>query len=659
MKPHAFVAMPFGKKPDPDGKLIDFNAIYDDLIKPACEAAGMDVFRADEELAAGDIKSDMFQELLIADLVIADLTLDNPNVWYELGVRHALRARGIVLIQGPREKQPFDIYTDRKLNYRLENGRPDPKTLEPDKKALAEMVKATMESWHGRKISPVYHLLPNLQEPEWKDLRVGDAVEFWRAYEAWEQRIELARRGGLIGDLLVLADEAPVAAFRAEAHIKAGIALRKTERFDFALEQLEKGLAVESDHKDGLREKGICLQRLAILGKPGFTLDRARLHYRAVLGQYPHDAETQALLARIDKDEWLEAWRSHDSTREQMRVDAAYEESLLRTAIESYRQAFCCNPGHYYSGINALTLMYLYSDLKQSSRYDSDMKTMAGALRFAVACEPAPSFWSLATLGDLEVLVGTPESVTTAYRDAVAKAENDWFALNSTLSQLRMLEDLGFHPEQVNAGMDVFKRALARLAKPKAQWQPRNVFLFSGHMIDKPGRQPPRFPNDKAAIAAERIEEALICQGAGEGDLALTQGAAGGDLLFAEACAKLGVRLQLLQPFPEAEFIQRSILPSEQGPSWRERYFKLKAQLPMPPRSMPDALGPLPKGIDPYERCNLWLLYTALACGIDKVHFICLWNGEGGDGPGSTAHMCREVNDRTGQVIWIDTRKLG
>ncbi|MGZ8213767.1 MAG: TRAFs-binding domain-containing protein, partial [Methylosarcina sp.] len=581
MKPHAFVAMPFGKKPGPDGALIDFNAIYDNLIKPACEAAGMDVFRADEELAAGDIKTDMFQELLIADLVIADLTLDNPNVWYELGVRHALRARGIVLIQGPRERQPFDIYTDRKLNYRLKNGKPDRKTLEQDKKALTGMVKATMESWHGRKISPVYHLLPSLQEPEWKALRVGDAIEFWQAHEAWEQRIELARRGGLIGDLLVLADEAPVAAFRAEAHIKAGIALRKAERFGFALEQLEKGLTVEPDHRDGLREKGTCLQRLAVLGKPGFTLDRARLDYRAMLDERDlHDAETQALLARVDKDEWLEAWRSHDSTREQMRVDAAYEESLLRTAIESYRKAFRCDPGHYYSGINALTLMHLYFDLKQDSRYDFDTETMAGAVRFAVACEPAPSFWSLATLGDLEVLTGTPESVTAAYRDAVAKAENDWFSLNSTLSQLRILEDLDFHPERVNAGIAVFERALARLAKPKAQWQPRNVFLFSGHMIDKPDRQPPRFPNDKAGIAAERIEEALIRQGAGEDDLALTQSAAGGDLLFAEACAKLGVRLQLLQPFPEAEFIQRSILPSEQGQSWRERYFKLKAQSP-------------------------------------------------------------------------------
>jgi hypothetical protein len=59
-----------------------------------------------------------------------------------------------------------------------------------------------------------------------------------------------------------------------------------------------------------------------------------------------------------------------------------------------------------------------------------------------------------------------------------------------------------------------------------------------------------------------------------------------------------------------------------------------------------------------FERCNLWLLYTALAWGVDKVRFICLWNGGGGDGPGGTAHMYNEVKRRTGRVSWLDTRKL-
>src|SRR5580704_7780023 len=220
IRPHAFVAMPFGVKSGADGQPIDFNRVYREFIAPALDAAGLEAFRADEEIRAGDIRTDMFQELLVADLVVADLSIDNPNVWYELGVRHALRARGVVIVSGGQTPTAFDLYTDRKLRYGLKEGGPDPATIDDDKRKLTEMIKATMESWHGRKVSPVYNLMPNLQEPDWKSLRVGDVREFWEKYDAWENRVRLARKEGHIGDVLVLAEEAPVAVFRADAWIK-------------------------------------------------------------------------------------------------------------------------------------------------------------------------------------------------------------------------------------------------------------------------------------------------------------------------------------------------------------------------------------------------------------------------------------------------------
>src|SRR5918999_3674155 len=131
---HAFVVMPFGTK-----EQIDFNRVYQDYIKPALESAGFEVFRADQEMRAGDIRSDMFQELLLADLVVADLSIDNPNVWYELGVRHALRKRGVVQITCRRDQTPFDVLTDRSVRYRIAKNPPaaavpDPQCLEDDKK---------------------------------------------------------------------------------------------------------------------------------------------------------------------------------------------------------------------------------------------------------------------------------------------------------------------------------------------------------------------------------------------------------------------------------------------------------------------------------------------------------------------------------------------
>ncbi|PPK73919.1 hypothetical protein B0F87_11330 [Methylobacter tundripaludum] len=610
MKLHAFVAMPFGQKKGPDGTDIDFNAIYENLLKPAIEAAGLEVFRTDEEQAAGDIKTDMFQELLIADLVVADLTLDNPNVWYELGVRHALRSRGTILVQGPRSTQPFDIYTDRKLNYSLQNGRPDPASLKKDQDALTEMIKTRMVSWHGRKISPVFNLHPNLDEPEWRRLKEGNAQQFWQAYNSWAERIEFARKQGNIGDLPVLADEAPVAAFRAEAHLKAGVALRKAEHFGFALDQLEQGLAIEGGNLNGLREKVICLQRLALRGKLGHSLEKVRAHYRKILETYPKDAETWALLVRIDKDAWVECWHNENWAAEQKRDEASYQDALLSAAIESYHQAFRRNPGHYYSCINALTLTHLYHDL-------------GGDTRFSAECEPDQDqwFWSKATLGDLEVLTGTPAPVTAAYKEAIVHAEKNWFALNSTLAQLRLLKEQGFRPESVAAGIVVFERALTRLKPPEGQWQPRQVQLFSEHMVDASDRKEeglePHFPLDKVPLAEAAIAKALDQLGAGPEDQDLTQNASGGDLIFAEACQARGVKLQLLQPFPEPDFIKHSVAPAEGD--WTSRFYAVKDRLEIdrPPRCMPEELGESP-------RKPLQALQPLVA-----LHRPVLWAGEG------------------------------
>ncbi len=64
-KPLCFVLMPFGKKPDLSGKQVDFDAVYQDLIRPAIEAAGLEPLRADEEMTGGLIHKPMFERLIL------------------------------------------------------------------------------------------------------------------------------------------------------------------------------------------------------------------------------------------------------------------------------------------------------------------------------------------------------------------------------------------------------------------------------------------------------------------------------------------------------------------------------------------------------------------------------------------------------------------
>ena len=183
---------------------------------------------------------------------------------------------------------------------------------------------------------------------------------------------------------------------------------------------------------------------------------------------------------------------------------------------------------------------------------------------------------------------------------------------------------------------------------------PKQVLLFSGHMIDAPDRTTPRFSPDKESVAAAAIANTLAEIGANPGDLAICGGACGGDLLFAEACLARDMRLELYIPFDEATFLANSV--DFANANWHDRYLAAKSNATL--HVMPDELGPLLADENRYERNNLLMLQSAARFGDEKVAFICLWNGQGGDGPGGAQHFMDEAGRKTKRIYWLDTRKL-
>lgn len=183
---------------------------------------------------------------------------------------------------------------------------------------------------------------------------------------------------------------------------------------------------------------------------------------------------------------------------------------------------------------------------------------------------------------------------------------------------------------------------------------PRTVFLFSGHMVDAPGRKVPRFPPSQEPVAGQAIAQVLDEAGAGVRDLAICSGACGGDLLFAEAALARGIQLEMYLPFEEAAFAAESVDFADSD--WHARFLAARSAGAL--HVMPLERGPLPAGADPYEQNNLWMLEAASRFGADKVDFICLWNGQGGDGPGGTYHLLQEVRSRGGRTHWLDTTRL-
>ncbi len=107
-KPKAFIVMQFSK---------EFNELYDEVIKPVCQEFGLDCERADEFFSASPIIQDIVNSLKSSSVIIADITPDNPNVFYELGYAHAIGKPTILLCDRKREKLPFDISGFRTLFY--------------------------------------------------------------------------------------------------------------------------------------------------------------------------------------------------------------------------------------------------------------------------------------------------------------------------------------------------------------------------------------------------------------------------------------------------------------------------------------------------------------------------------------------------------------
>ena len=116
-KPRCFVIMPIGNEREEPERYRKWKKIYDDIVKPPIQKAGLECIRADEITDPASINRDIIEHLFKADIVIADLTEKNPNVFYELGVRHALQnSKGVLIAQSTKEL-PFDLQSYRVLEY--------------------------------------------------------------------------------------------------------------------------------------------------------------------------------------------------------------------------------------------------------------------------------------------------------------------------------------------------------------------------------------------------------------------------------------------------------------------------------------------------------------------------------------------------------------
>ncbi|MEJ5225662.1 MAG: TRAFs-binding domain-containing protein, partial [Anaerolineales bacterium] len=636
IRPHAFVVMPFGRKKGGDGSVYDFNAIYNQLIKPTLEAAGFEAFRADEETVSGDILTDMFQELLLADLVLCDLSIDNANVFYELGIRHAFRKRGVVHIQAGRAYMPFDIFNVRTIPYHITpEGVPDPEFLEKDKAAISRVCIDTWKSDQDAIHSPIFNLLTGLDEPDRKALRTPLATGFWREYNDWRQRVTVAQRQQRIGDILLLTEEITNPLIKEEAVGEAGKALQNMGRNELALQQYRKGLELNPRNLEFRRQEAIFLNRLG-------RVEEAIVKLEGILKDHPTDIEAIGTLGRIYKDVWTDSWRW--VADKDKRIHTAYESyHWLVKAFNTYLKGFRYDLNNAYPGVNALTMGTMLVDLadKFEDAQDPDpdvaavralLPDLRNTLIFSLESKSQDEkvdYWTLVSRAELYVLTADRiQRVTRAYRKALTAARRNLFFLQSSLRQLEMLQALDMRSEFVLAGIQVIRDEMARLRKeespagsaqkPLTSKAEGNVFLFTGYMISNARKKEHHFPPEKEQDLREAIEKTLDKYDAGPDDLAVTTGMdAGSEIIFVEICLERGIPVQAYFPMPEAQYVRDFVAPG--GDQWTERFYRNRNHPLCEEFYQPDHVGAPREGDDIHERNNRWACYSALARGVDII----------------------------------------
>jgi tetratricopeptide (TPR) repeat protein len=423
-KPLCFVLMPFGTKPNIAGGTINFDLVYKKLIAPAIEQAGLEPLRADEEMTGGIIHKPMFERLIMCEYAVADLTTANANVFYELGVRHAVRPWSTVLLFAAGGSQlPFDVAPLRALPYTLTPAG-TPADVEKDKEALAQRL---IEAKKADTDSPLFQLVdgyPDIDHTKTDVFR--DQVQYSAEKKTrLAQARDLGRKQGLEQGLQALrALEQELGDLEQE---ESGVIIDLFLSYR-AVKAWPDMIALVEKMPPPLAATVMVQEQLALAlnrNKQGEEAERVLLELLAKRGP---SSETYGILGRVYKDRWDAAVQAGDEF---------LARGLLKKAIDAYLKGFEADWRDAYPGINVVTLMELQDppdprrqQLLPVVDYAVDRRLAAGE----------PDYWDHATRLEVAVLRRDEDKALGALGDALAAVRETWEP-ETTANNLRLINE--------------------------------------------------------------------------------------------------------------------------------------------------------------------------------------------------------------------------
>ncbi|HEV7684129.1 MAG TPA: TRAFs-binding domain-containing protein [Pyrinomonadaceae bacterium] len=341
-----FVVMGFGKKTDFEtGRTLDLDMSYQNMIKPAVEAAGLKCIRADEIVHSGMIDLPMYEQLLKADVVVADISTSNKNALYELGVRHALRPyTTLVIAEDGIKVFPFDLNHVVVRQYHHLGEDIGVKEAKRFSGMLTDAIIQIAKKDPRDSDSPVYTLLSKLDPPA-LGRALDDAI-------------------GSAAAAVAVAGVAPAAGAPPDLQAVHSLLMQQVDAAQSA-KDFDKARTILASVREMMKPKPVItagepvieraedpyiIQRLALLTykskKPteAAALEEARELLKVLNPATSNDTETLGLWGAVHKRLW-------DSTK-----DAAKDTDYLNEAVRSYERGFYLR-NDYYNGINLAYLL--------------------------------------------------------------------------------------------------------------------------------------------------------------------------------------------------------------------------------------------------------------------------------------------------------------
>ena len=341
------------------------------------------------------------------------------------------------------------------------------------------------------------------------------------------------------------------------------------------------------------------LQGLA-LSRSGAT-ERANAILESLRRENNTEEETLGLLGRTYKD-----LAANAATRKQRK-------EFLKSAAKIYGQAYQNSRG-YWSGINAATTTLLIGEGDRARNLATKVRKQCFK---AVEDSRGDLYWEFAVLGEASLVCRDFKQAGEWYARAAEKGSGRYGDLDSSRRNARLILK---HWNEDPRWIDKY------LCVP-------SVVVFTGHMVDRPDRGEPRFPEELASTVAAEIQQKLDKLQPG---FAFSSAACGSDILFLEAMLDRGAEVSIVLPYNEEEFVRDSVEIVPRG-DWRGRFDRVLARAA---RVVTASNQRLEIGVVSYEFCNELMLglaaIRARQLGTQLIP-LAVWDGKPGDGPGGAA----------------------